>query len=92
MKWLSGKIIHSEQEGQRLAILFSYDPDRRLETARLLLAAGVETHYRIPIDRSDVETASCGSGLVLRDWFTNASLLSRRRRGLQIFCVLQHDG
>src|SRR5262249_8526045 len=46
---LSGLYLHTEVNGRRFAMRFDYDPRLRKERALVLLPAGIETHWRIPI-------------------------------------------
>lgn len=72
MRALSGHFLHVEAGRRRFAIGFSYDASRRKEASRVYLPAGVETHWRIPLDPIDVWTAAEGTGLEIEDYFSSA--------------------
>lgn len=85
MRLLSGLYLHVEQAGGRRFVLqFNYDAERRRETSRAILPAGVETHRRIPLDPADVIAAAKGSGLEVEDYFSSA--LWPRGWGHGTFC------
>jgi SAM-dependent methyltransferase len=88
MDRVSGMYLHAEAEGKRFAIHFDYDWRRLREKAVVLLRSGVEIHWRIPIDPTDVEAASEGSGLVVEDYFSSAFVPGRWYTGPTCFFVL----
>jgi SAM-dependent methyltransferase len=92
MRYLSDQYVHSQGDGWRLAIHFSYDARRRKETSRVLLPNGIETHRRIPIDPADVVAAAEGSGLDVEDYFSSALLPRGWGHGLYYFFVLTKRG
>ncbi|MGL6096620.1 MAG: class I SAM-dependent DNA methyltransferase [Fimbriiglobus sp.] len=88
MKRLSGLTMHSDAGGGLFAVRFRYDPTTRREEARVLVAAGAETHRRIPLDPPDVTAAAAATGLTVLDYFSQSPLVGRLGLGLAHFFVL----
>lgn len=58
MKGNSGVYFHYEGDGRRFVLVSAYDSNRRRQTARVVVAAGIETHRRIPLDPAEVAAAA----------------------------------
>jgi len=88
MRQLSGLFFHAEVNGKRFALRFAYDVAGRKETSIAILASGIETHRRIPLNAADVELAARLSGLRVEDSFCSALIPGRWQAGNMSFFVL----
>ena len=88
MRMLSGLYFHADVNGTRFAIRFRYDATDRACKDQGVLAQGVETHLRIPLDPADVEVAARGTGLSIEDYFCNALIPWSWRPGASLFFVM----
>lgn len=88
MRMLSGLYFHADVKGKRFVLRSDYDAANRECNAKVLIAQGIETHLRIPLDPADVEVAARGTGLSIEDYFCNALIPWNWRPGASLFFVM----
>jgi SAM-dependent methyltransferase len=88
MQELNGRYNHAVVGGQRMAIHFEYEPTVQKEVSTVMLAAGIETHRRIPIDPEDVIKVASGTGLEVDEYFSSSVIPGKWHVGARCFFVL----